>query len=197
MRIGIMGGTFDPIHNGHLLIAEQARTFLSLDKVIFIPSGNPPHKAQTTNGDQRMEMINLAIKDNSYFTVSDIELKRKGLTYTIDTLRELKVKYGIQADLYFIIGTDTLFELETWKSWSEICNICNFALMQRPGFENKEIDRQIEFLLNKYNAKIIKCESITIDASSSIIRNKLCNGETVKYLLPDVVIDYINKNRIY
>lgn len=199
MRIGIMGGTFDPIHNGHLLIAEQARGFLSLDKIIFIPSGRPPHKMgrKIIDGKTRLEMLELAISDNEYFIASDMEIKRPGKTYTIDTLLEVKQEYGLETDIYFIIGSDTLFELESWKSWVDVNKNCSFVLMKRPGFETVKEDKHINLLLEKYNSKIINCDSSTIDISSSTLREKLRNGKTVRYLIPDTVLDYINRNRIY
>lgn len=199
MRIGILGGTFNPIHNGHLFIAETAREELGLNKVLFIPSSIPPHKFSMgiAKGTHRLKMIELAIAGNPFFEVSEIELNRQGITYTIDTLLELKSIYGEEVTLFFIIGADTLFDLVNWKNWNEVAKLCNFVIVNRLGFVK---ERQSEFakeLQEKFATKIFQIESPNIDISSSEIRKRAEQGKSLKYLLNDSIIDYIKENRIY
>ena len=145
MKIGIMGGTFDPIHIGHLILAERVRDSKELDQVIFIPTGvNPLKKDKNISSSvHRLEMLRLAIESNPYFSISTIEIERGGLSYTIDTLRALRVKYK-DDDLYFIIGSDIIFQLEKWKDFKELFKLCKFILVDRPGNEYKEIDEKIQ-----------------------------------------------------
>lgn len=134
MKIAVMGGTFDPIHNGHLIVAEYVRTSLKLDKVIFIPSGVHPFKnnKNITEGKKRLDILSLAIKSNEYFDISTMEINREGITYTIDTIKELKEIYKEDA-VYFIIGSDIIFEIEKWKGFEELIELCKFILLYRPG----------------------------------------------------------------
>lgn len=147
MKIGILGGSFDPIHMGHLILGENVRDSLKLDKVIFIPTGINPFKGNrnTTSPTQRLEMIKFAIESNPHFTISTIEIEREGISYTIDTIKSLKGRYK-EDDLYFIIGSDIIFQIEKWKDIQQLFKLCKFALVNRPGKELKEIDNKVEEL---------------------------------------------------
>lgn len=198
MKIGIMGGTFDPIHMGHLIIGEAARESLSLDKVIFIPTGINPFKKNknTSSPTQRIDMLNLAIESNPYFTISTIEVEREGITYTIDTIRSLKDEYR-EDELYFIIGSDIVFQIEKWKEFQEVFNLCKFALFNRPGKDEEEIDEKVKDLNLKYNISFERISSPLVDISSTDIRNRAKNKQSIKYLVPEKVEDYIIKHKLY
>lgn len=198
MNIGIIGGTFDPIHNGHLIIAEYARTSLNLDKVLFIPSGMHPFKdnKNITDAKHRMEMILLAIDSNIYFEASSLEINRTGITYTIDTISSLKEKYP-KDDLYFIFGLDILFELDKWKKIEQLNQLCKFVLFDRPSKEDLKIYERIVELKSSYNIDIKMVRSPIIDISSTEIRERVRKKISIRYLVPEVVEEYILNNKLY
>ncbi|NLY85062.1 MAG: nicotinate-nucleotide adenylyltransferase [Tissierellia bacterium] len=198
MKIGILGGSFDPIHMGHLILGENVRDSLKLDKVIFIPTGINPFKGNrnTTSPTQRLEMIKLAIESNPHFTISTIEIEREGISYTIDTIKSLKGRYK-EDDLYFIIGSDIIFQIEKWKDIQQLFKLCKFALVNRPGKELKEIDNKVEELSLKYNIFFERISSPFIDISSTDIRNRVRKKQSIKYLVPPKVEDYIIKHKLY
>lgn len=198
-KYGIMGGTFDPIHVGHLVIAEEIRYKFNLDKVIFIPAGNPPHKdvKNITSGEHRYQMTMLATVSNPYFDVSSIELDKKEITYTIDTIKELKKSCKDDAEFYFITGADSLLELSTWKSVDQLLNMCKFVAATRPGFKMTKIETKVKELESKYNKEIYTVTVPALQISSTDIRNRIKSGITVKYLLPESVEEYIIKHRLY
>lgn len=198
MNIGIIGGTFDPIHNGHLIIAEYARTSLNLDKVLFIPSGMHPFKdnKNITDAKHRMEMILLAIDSNIYFEASSLEINRTGITYTIDTISSLKEKYP-KDDLYFIFGLDILFELDKWEKIEQLNQLCKFVLFDRPSKEDLKIYERIVELKSSYNIDIKMVRSPIIDISSTEIRERVRKKISIRYLVPEVVEEYILNNKLY
>lgn len=198
MKIGVMGGTFDPIHHGHLIAAEYARTSLDLNKVIFMPSGMHPFKdnKSITDSDKRADMISLAIDSNKFFKLSSIEINRIGTTYTIDTIRELREEYKGD-EIYFIIGSDIIFEIEKWKSFEELIDICKFILLYRPGKEEKDIDKKIQELNLSYDIKFEKVKSPLIEISSTEVRRRIKDKHSIKYLVPEEVEDYILKYNLY
>lgn len=198
MKIAIMGGTFDPIHIGHLILAERVRDSKKLDQVIFIPTGvNPLKKDKNISSSvHRLEMLRLAIESNPYFSISTIEIERGGLSYTIDTLRALRVKYK-DDDLYFIIGSDIIFQLEKWKDFKELFKLCKFILVDRPGNEYKEIDEKIQELNINYQLSFERVTLPLMDISSSDIRNRVKSKKSIKYLVPTNVEDYIKKHKLY
>lgn len=197
-KIGIMGGTFNPIHIGHLSMAEEIRKSFHLDKILFIPTGNPPHKSidNLASAEDRYMMTVLATISNEYFSVLDIESKRKGTSYTIDTIKELKENYP-ESEIYFITGADAILEIEKWKDTKGLLNMCKFIAATRPGYNIKELMSGINGLEKKYNKKINLASIAPLDVSSSGIRDRLEIGKTIKYMVPDMVIDYINKRNIY
>lgn len=197
LKIGILGGTFDPIHYAHLATAEFIRGKYNLDKVIFIPSGNPPHKFwNITDKQDRFEMVVLATINNENFVVSDMEIKKDGKTYTIDTLRELKRTYPT-CELFFITGADAICDIEAWKDVAENFKLATFIAVTRPGISLLRAQDYIEKLENKYNAKIINVYVPSLDISSTYIRDQLNLGKSVRYLIPENVESYIKEKSLY
>jgi len=187
MRIGILGGTFNPVHIGHLILAEEAREKLGLDKIIFVPTALPPHKEDLNIAPaaDRLKMIRLAIQGNRYFAVSDIEIKREGRSYTIDTLSELKLKYS-RDELYFIIGSDLLKYLNEWKDLAQIIKMVKFLVATRPGYPLEQIPNYIHTLAIR-----------AVDVSGFEVRQCVRENKSFRYLVPDKVFGYINKRRLY
>ena len=190
-KIGILGGTFDPIHLGHLVLAEQVAEKLKLDQVIFIPCLRSPHKTRQklSPAQDRLRMTQLALEDNPSFSVSDIELKRKGLSYTVDTLKELKNLHP-NSQIYFLTGSDVLDELGAWKHPEQIYRLAKVVIATRPGFD--KFDRR-----NRFAKKSIVVPITGIDVSSSEIRRRVKMGKSIKYLVPSGVEDYIRKKKLY
>lgn len=187
MKIGILGGTFNPIHIGHLILAEEVREKLALDKLIFVPTYLPPHKdnSDIAEAPHRYRMISTAIKGNRYFSLSDIEIKRKTRSYTIDTLREFKNTYP-QDELYFITGSDLLNYLEDWKDLNEIISMVKFIVGTRPGYP-----------LEKIPAFISTVAIRPVDISAFQIRQRIRENKSFHYLVPETVFKYINRHKLY
>ncbi len=198
-RIGIMGGTFDPVHYGHLVAAEVARAELDLDKVIFIPAGRPPHKQQQiiTGSEHRYLMTVLATSSNPNFEVSRIEVDKDELAYTIDTVKDMRRTYGEDATIYFITGADAVLELLTWYKIQELLTLCRFIAVTRPGFDKRDLEQKIGEIASKYNGEIICIEVPLLAISSTDIRERSRSGKPIKYLLPEAVEEYIEKNGLY
>jgi len=187
MKIGILGGTFDPIHYGHLILGEQVRGQLGLDKVVFVPAYRPPHKdgRGILDAGHRFKMASLAVRGNACFAVSDIEIKRRGTSYTVDTLRCVKARHP-GASLYFICGSDLVSEIPTWKNVDEIHRLARFVLAKRPGYGRRLMGKQY-----------LRIRVAQVDISSSSIRDLVRQGRSIKYLTPDSVVRYIKKNNLY
>ncbi len=193
-KIGIMGGTFDPIHNQHLFIANSALQKLNLDIVLFIPTGKVPHKdnIHITNKIDRYNMTALAINNNEKFFISDIEINNDNTCYSFETLQ--KIKERTDAELYFIIGMDTLYSLHTWRNLDIVSNLCKLVTFKRPNYEDS---KENKIALEKHNFEIHNIDDVSISISSTDVREKLQKGESVKYLIPDNVIDYINNHNLF
>lgn len=198
-KIGISGGTFDPIHYGHLIVAEIIREKFQLEKVIFIPTGLPPHKnsAGVTNAEHRYNMVKDAIQTNPYFEVSRIEIERRGITYAVDTLTELRGIYGPDTDLFYIIGADVVRDITTWKNFKEVFPMCNFIAVLRPEHKIADFNNTIEYLKSTYMAKIHTSDIPLIDISSTYVRERVKNNKSIKYLVPESVEAYANCNGLY
>ena len=198
-RIGIMGGTFDPIHYGHLAAAEAARVEFGLCKVIFMPVGNPPHKQsqKISDAEHRYRMTALATSSNSGFEVSRLEVDKAGITYTFDTMEELRSIYGEAPEIYFITGADAVLELLTWYKIGELLTLCKFIAVTRPGFDIWKLEQKIAEITSKYDGEIICLEVPLLEISSTDIRERIRSGKPVKYLLPEEVEAYIHKNGLY
>ncbi|MEJ6951099.1 nicotinate-nucleotide adenylyltransferase [Natronospora cellulosivora (SeqCode)] len=195
-NIAIFGGTFNPIHYGHLLIAEQAVNTFDLDKLIFMPAGQPPHKDNNKiiSAKNRMEMLKLAIEDNSNFALSSYELDKQGKSYTVDTLRHFLDLKTVK-EVFFIIGADSLLDLFNWRQADFLIENASFIVALRPGFD---IDLLFEDERYKpYKDNIYVMDSVFVDHSSTRIRNWLREGKSIRYQMPDAVIDYIHKYKLY
>ena len=203
IKVGIMGGTFNPIHFGHLVTAEEALKQFCLDKVIFIPTGNPPHKTSgiLAGPEDRYLMTVIATASNPDFFVSRIEIDRKKTSYTIDTLKELKNIFRDSADLYFITGADAILEILSWKEPREIMQYCSFIAATRPGYDIKKIEelksKLDSFRINSDGAQIYLMEIPALAISSTDIRNRIKSKRSIKYLLPESVSNYLLKHGLY
>ena len=200
VRVGIMGGTFDPIHLGHLVTAEAVRSEFNLDKVVFVPSGQPPHKKGITisGKEHRYLMTFLATAGNPYFEVSRTEIERGGESYTIDTVKWIRNNMPQNGELFFITGADAILEIVTWKNVTALLELCSFIAATRPGYNLTELREKILSKLSpKYLDKIITLEVPAMAISSTDIRDRVKKGRTIKYLLPDAVEYYIQKNQLY
>lgn len=197
-RVGILGGTFNPVHNGHVTIAKIALYEFTLGEVIFLPLGTPPHKRfeYIAPPETRLEMIKLAIEDEKRFSVNDMELYREGTTYTVDTL-EVLTRENKKTDYYFIIGADTLFELKTWKNYERVFCLTNFICVLRPGQDDIEVKEYAEKLNEQYGYKFFVARDKGPDISSSHIRELAAGRKLKSGLLPEKVLRYIEKKRLY
>ena len=194
-RIGVFGGTFNPIHTAHLIMAEDVREQVHLDKVLFIPSANPPHKNSDNmpGSECRLKMIELAIDGNGYFEASDVEIKssQHSKSYTVDTLMKLRDMYsGEQTKLYLILGMDNLVELHTWKDPGKLFALSEVVVINRPGF-------LIQDVKNDYGRQVLFVPGLNIDISSTEIRNRVRENRSIKYLVHQRVEEYIKKNKLY
>lgn len=209
--VGILGGTFDPIHHGHLRMAEDLADCLQLDEIRFIPAANPPHKqAPTTSAEDRAQMVQLAISNNPRFKLDARELHREGASYTIDTLLSLRAELGESPALCLIMGSDAFAEFDSWHRWQEILGLCHLVLVERPHVGLAEALRPaLQTLLRECYAEqpaqlaasasgLITIQRITaLDISATGIRSHLANGRSIRYLLPDAVMSYIQTNKLY
>jgi nicotinate-nucleotide adenylyltransferase len=197
--IAIMGGTFDPIHYGHLVTAETVREKYGFERIIFIPSGKPPHKksVRTTPGIHRYTMVQMATVSNKYFDVSSLEIDREGYTYTIDTIKELRQLLGSGLKISFITGADSIFEIMTWKDAEELLTMCNIIAVTRPGYDRKALAKRVVELKSLYNSDIITIDVPAFAISSTDIRKRVQMNMSIKYLLPENVENYILKNNLY
>ncbi len=198
IQIGVIGGTFDPIHNGHLLLAENARKAFNLDKIIFMPAGIPPHKRDkhVSSNTHRYNMTLLAINSNKHFFLSDMELKKEGVSFTIDTIKHLKSIYE-DKEIYFILGSDSLFQIDTWKDYKELLTLCHFIVAARPDYQNERLKNTVDNLNRLYNSSIHIVEGPVLDISSSEIRDRVRKGMSISYLVPKPVEEYIYKHGLY
>lgn len=195
LRLGVMGGTFDPIHYGHLVTAEEALVQFNLDRVLFMPTGEPARKTHrvVSPAEHRYLMTVIATASNPDFTVSRLEVDRPGVTYTVDTMLELRSIYGPDAALYFITGADAVLEILTWKDTERLADVCTFIAATRPGYDLSRFADQpgssgltVEFM-----------EVPALAISSTDIRERVAANRPVRYLLPEAVATYIRKNGLY
>lgn len=198
MKIGIMGGTFNPIHLGHLILSEHIREEMELDRIIFIPTGQPPHKDEKDVIDKfhRQSMTEISIEDNPYFLLSTIEIERSNKSYTIDTISNLKKQYKDDS-LIMIIGADSLINIEQWKDASKLLKEIDFVVADRITKQNEDVLQEIKRLNMKYNTKIRYIDTPIIEISSTEIRNKIKKNESIKYLVNPKVHKYILENNLY
>lgn len=198
MKIGIMGGTFNPIHLGHLVLSEHIREGLDLDKVIFIPTGNPPHKDNNKiiKANHRKNMVELSIKDNPYFFLSSMELEKKDKSYTIDTILSLKEKYRDDS-LIMIIGGDSLFSIESWKESTRLLQEIDFVVADRILRDKENLKKEIKRLNLIHGSNIKYLETPLVEISSTQIRERVEKDKSIKYLVKEKVNKYILENNLY
>ncbi len=197
MRIGILGGTFDPIHYAHLAIAEEARTQLELEWVIFVPAGQPPHKLGEviTPAHHRLAMLELALASNPHFHISRVDLERPGPCYTADTLALLQEEWGLEAELYFIIGADSLLEMHTWYHPERIVGLAQLVVAPRPG--NPLHLAELEKLLPGLSRRVRMIQAPLLEISGTDLRRRVWEGRPIKYYLPEEVEAYIFEQGLY
>jgi nicotinate-nucleotide adenylyltransferase len=209
--IGLLGGTFNPIHFGHLRMAQELAQSLSLDEVRFIPAANPPHKvAPSVSATDRAEMVKLGIADNTTFKFDDSELRRSGASYMVDTLQSLRAELSDETSLVLFMGSDAFTEFNRWHHWEEIINLCHIALVERPTAINAApLPQALKSFLHNHHTNNINdlhhtsagyviMQAITaLDISSTAIRNQLAAKQSARYLMPDNVIDYIKSHQLY
>ena len=216
--VGLLGGTFNPIHNGHVAIARQAREVLALDRVVLIPTGDPPHKPHENlaAAKDRFEMVRLAIASDPSLSISDIEVRRSGKSYTIDTIRLLQQEYGPEARLFFLIGLDAFLEFPTWRDPATLLTLCSFVVLSRPGLSFQALSG-LPFIPPIPQASLVELDagrSLRLDVpvgaqsliclrlppnsvSASDIRARIAQGVPTANLLPPVVESYILQHHIY
>jgi len=196
VNIGVLGGTFDPIHMGHLIVAEEARIKLGFSEVLFVPAGQPWLKLDRTitPAVHRVEMVRRAIADNPHFKLSTLEVERPGPSYTVDTLAMLRKQLGREASFFFILGRDALAELPLWKEAEKLVQLCRLVVAPRLGSKDlKHLEKIIPGLLDK----VIQLDMPVIGISSSGIRQRLAQGLPIRYLVPSEVEKYITKQKLY
>ncbi|HZP46822.1 MAG TPA: nicotinate-nucleotide adenylyltransferase [Candidatus Binataceae bacterium] len=211
MRTGLFGGSFNPIHFGHLRAAEEVREALGLDLVYFIPAALPPHKPGDTlaAADHRLHMVQLATKGNRHFMVSDSELKRAGRSYTVDTIRHFIATMRGRPELYLLLGTDQFMEFETWRECDEIMRLCNLAVHYRPRAGETDSDLSLaavnrfgyvkegEHYTNRGGRTLSVIPTTFLPISATMIRGKLALRKSIRYLVPGDVADYIERHSLY
>jgi len=199
VKLGILGGTFNPIHNGHIQMANYAIKNYKLDNIFILPSGQPPHKdkMELINAYERYEMCLLAVMHYDNIMVESLEIERNGKTYTFDTLSQLRKQYGINNQIYYIVGGDTLLNLHSWKMAKEVFKMTTFIVFLRKGYNNKEIITQSDLLKKEYNANILLDYSEILDVSSTEIRKRISQNISISNLVSKEVEQYIYEHKIY
>ena len=213
MKWGLFGGTFDPIHLGHLRCAEEIRELFDLDRVVFVPASRPPHKAvgEVTPFSQRMEMIEAAIRGNPSFSLSDMEGRREGISYSVETVEHMLDAGGPGLEIYFITGQDAFHDIRLWKAWDKILLLCHFVVMTRPGYENRGLEQILkpefasrfvyEAQADGFRGPTGRCiffRSVTfLDIASRGIRQRVRDGRSIAYLTPEPVRSYIADQHLY
>jgi len=198
MKIGLLGATFDPVHLGHLAIADEAKRSLDLAEVLFIPAGLPQFKSSVTitPAKHRIEMVRLAITDKPEYKITEIEIERPGTTYTVDTLSELRRKYGDNDEIYFILGWDSLEKFPEWKEPSRIIDMCFLAAVPRPGWPQPDV-KVLEKAIPGITRRLIFLEGPQVDISSTAIRELVKEDRDTETLVPAAVAKYIQKHKLY
>lgn len=213
MKWGLLGGTFDPIHIGHLRCAEEILEMFDLNRIMFVPASKPPHKlhGHITSFHHREQMITLAIGGNPVFSFSDVEKRRENTSYSVETVEHILKKYMENLELYFILGQDAFHAIQTWKEWEKLLLLCNFVVMTRPGYEDRGLtgilpanfagrftyDDEVGGFRGPTGYVIFFREVTFLDISSSDIRQRVKLEKSIKYLVPDAVRHYIAKNSLY
>ncbi len=198
MKIGVLGGTFDPIHNGHIKVAEEVRARLDLAKVLFVPAGQPWLKADSpiSPAKHRIEMVRLAIADHSYFELSRVEIDLPGPSYSVATIGELRAQLNAGDELFFILSWDSLPQLPRWKEPSRLIKLCRLVVVPRPGYELPDL-KQLEALIPGLSQSLILLDKPEIDISATEIRKRVAQGLSLRRLVPAPVANYIKQHKLY
>jgi len=198
MNIGVMGGTFDPIHNGHLIVAEEVRVRLDLAEILFVPAGLPWLKTDRaiSAAEHRMQMVRLAVEDKPYFKLCAVEIERTGPSYTVDTIAELQSQFGAGAQLFFILGWDSLAELPQWREPSRLIKLCYLVAVPRPGYPLPDL-KALEAVIPGLSQRVTLMAKPEIDISASVIRNRGAQGLSIHHLVPGPVERYIKEHKLY
>jgi nicotinate-nucleotide adenylyltransferase len=211
-KLGILGGTFDPVHFGHLRMALEVGEELGLDCVCLVPAALPPHKGQrvVTPFSERLAMIRLAIKDAPLLDALDLEGRRTGPSYTVLTLKELHESHSNNLELYFIVGTDAFLDIKTWKDYRRLFDYAHFVLVERPGVSSQELEKFLELLdlglvqtapgqfrIKSPGNKLIRLSTTFLNISSTRVRDSIAHGRSVRFLVPDSVESYLMKRGLY
>lgn len=198
MNIGVLGGTFDPVHIGHLAMAEEVCARLGLDEVLFMPAGQPYQKADThiLSAEHRLRMVRLSISGKSYFGLSAMEIERTGPTYTVDTIAELKSQLGSGDELYFILGWDNLEELPKWHEPGRLLSMCRLVAVPRVGCPVPDLG-SLDTAIPGLSKRVIMLDKPEIDISASVIRDRVARGLSIKHLVPEAVEKYIREHKLY
>ncbi len=199
LKIGIFGGSFNPIHNGHLALGKTVCDELALDQLIFIPAGFPPHKSHQflAPAEHRYAMVKLAVTCDRRFSVSRLELDSEETTYTVTTLKAFRQLFTDEDQLFFIMGADSLVDLVNWWSFGELVTLCTFVAAARPGISRETMTQQIEVLKSQFGAKVMVVDMPLMDLSASEIRHRIARGEGISPLVPEPVASYIVQNGLY
>lgn len=198
MKIGVLGGTFDPIHNGHLAVADEVRARLNLAEVLFVPAGQPRLRKTdpVASPEQRVHMVRLALADKPYYKVSTIEVERAGPSRMVDTIAELRKKLGVENELFFILGWDSLVELPQWIEPSRLIAMCHLVAVPRPGYPKPDLEA-LEAAVPGLSQGVILLEEPRIDISATEIRSRLARGVSISHLVPAPVAEYIKQHKLY
>jgi len=191
-RIGVLGGTFDPVHLAHLTIAEECWDQLGLAEVLFVPAGDPPHKQHrgVAPAAQRVAMVERAIAGNPHFRLSRVDVDRPGLSYSVDTLESLRSQLGVEAELFFIVGSDSLTDLPNWRDPRRLIELCTVVAVNRPGYPRPDL-KQLDARIPGASGRTRFVDVPDLNLTSSEIRRRVVEGRTIRYLVPDPVRDYI------
>lgn len=198
-KTGIMGGTFDPIHIGHLILGESAYDQFGLDRILFMPAGNPPHKRDRrgrASDEERVEMVRRAIADNPHFELCTIEMEQEGYSYTYRTLEKLRALCP-DDEFYFILGADSLFDFESWREPQRICDACKIIVATRNQTSRQQLNRQIRRLAGKFQGEFLCLDNPDLEISSAAIRDWIREGKSIRYYLSGSVLSYIREKGIY
>lgn len=198
MNIGVLGGTFDPIHMGHLIVAEEARARLNLTEVLFVPAGQPWLKVNNyiSAAEHRVQMVRLAIADKPYCKLLTTEIERAGPTYTVDTIAELQGRLGAEDKLFFILGWDNLAQLPQWQEPSRLVKMCHLIAVPRVGYPTPDLN-SLEAVIPRLSQSTILLDKPRIDISASEIRKRVAQGLSIRHLVPETVDEYIRQNKLY
>ena len=198
MNFGVLGGTFDPVHHGHLIVADEVRAWLNLAGIIFVPTGQPWMKASTpiSPAEHRVQMVHLAIANKPYCEVSTVEIERSGPSYMVDTMAELQSRLQAEDEIFLILGWDSLAELPQWQEPSQLITMCHLVAVSRPGFSRPNL-KKLDALIPGLSKRTVIFDKPVVNISASVIRDRVRRGLSVRHLVPEPVNEYIKQHGLY